>query len=280
MATELLHDQILRVAFLANPSRPTWLSSEDVFWKLENPQLSLVKIRECMEWLVQRGDMAQDLGRFGLTAIKFFELRQQFAHVSPQGIALWLAPIAPIHVPVPSAVAPPVQAPITPAPIVQAPATALPTQHPQHRGPEPMIVAPMPIVTPASQLGLVAQVEQVVGALPQVALPETARVGDGPESPMPLVVASQPDPTSAVPVPAIAPAQYFWEIPQALRYFVVAMLAVQAVLLVLLAFPFSGDGASVAINLLRLASLAATSLSILGLFQILRKGRLSPKQET
>lgn len=99
MAAEQLHEKILRHAFLADSTRPASLTTEDLFWRLEDASLSLVKIRECLDWLVRQGDMGLDRGKYSLTATKFFDLKTQYAHVVAKGIAIWLAPIAPIHVP-------------------------------------------------------------------------------------------------------------------------------------------------------------------------------------
>jgi hypothetical protein len=121
MATELLHDHILRLAFLADTDRPAQLSTEDLFWKLGDPHLPLPKIKECLEWLVQQGDMTIDRSKYGLSKAKFFDLKAQFAHLAPRGIAIWLAPIAPIHVPLPSS---------QPLPATQVAATEPPSIRP------------------------------------------------------------------------------------------------------------------------------------------------------
>ncbi|MFM2376048.1 MAG: hypothetical protein RLZZ165_1145 [Bacteroidota bacterium] len=102
MAEEMLHDRILRLAFLADVDRPAQLTTEDVFWRLEDAQLSLVQIKDCLEWLVRQGDMVLDRSKYSLGKAKFFELKRQFAHVGSRGISIWLAPIAPIHIPLPA----------------------------------------------------------------------------------------------------------------------------------------------------------------------------------
>ena len=104
MAQEQLHDRILRQAYLADPERPALLSTEDMFWRLEEPALTLAQIRECMDWLVRGGDLVQDLRKYALSPVKFFELKAQYAHLVNKGMRVWLAPIAPIHVAIPEVV--------------------------------------------------------------------------------------------------------------------------------------------------------------------------------
>jgi hypothetical protein len=144
MAEEQLHDQILRLAYLANTERPAHLSSEDLFWKLQDERLTLAQIKECLEWLVRRGDMDIDRSKYALSKARFFELKGQFAHLGPQGIAIWLAPIAPIRIPAPAALTVAAEslsvlAPASPTATAKSvPATETPPPAPQE------IALPMP----------------------------------------------------------------------------------------------------------------------------------------
>lgn len=75
MEKEPLHETILRVIYLASPDRPEPLSTDDVYWKIEDPHLQASQVREVLDWLVHRGEMEKDLGRYILTRPKFFELK-------------------------------------------------------------------------------------------------------------------------------------------------------------------------------------------------------------
>lgn len=172
MAEEPLHDHILRLAFLADPQRPVPLSTEDYFWKLGQPHLPLAQIKECLEWLVRRGDLALDRSKYILTPARFFELKSHYGHLGPQGIAVWLAPIAPIRIPLPIAPAEPAPIPekvvaVERAPVViPEPVVAVEEQaHPAPIAPAPVASA-LPVV-PAPPQEPVSAPSQTVAAAPQ-----------------------------------------------------------------------------------------------------------------
>lgn len=95
MAKEALHEHILRIAFAADLDRPAQLSSEDVFWKLEDPDLTRPQVKECLEWLTHRGDLTFDLGKYGLSRVKFFELKEEFRKSTTVAVPLE----SPVNVP-------------------------------------------------------------------------------------------------------------------------------------------------------------------------------------
>jgi|GEM_PF-5426604 len=78
-----LHERVLQVAFQANPDRPVALSSEDIYWKLEDPHLEIPRIKEVLESLVAKGDMQKDLGKYILDRFTFFDLKKH-NNPSPQ----------------------------------------------------------------------------------------------------------------------------------------------------------------------------------------------------
>ena len=75
MSQEPLHETVLRVVFLVNPDRPVPMSTDEIFWKVEIPHLSMVKLKEVLEWLIRQGDMDKDLSKYVLSRHKFFELK-------------------------------------------------------------------------------------------------------------------------------------------------------------------------------------------------------------
>lgn len=83
MKEEQLHETVLRVIFHSNPERPELLSTDDVYWKIEDPVLQLPRVKEVLEWLVHQGDLKKDLGKYELTRPKFFELKALFAAPAP-----------------------------------------------------------------------------------------------------------------------------------------------------------------------------------------------------
>lgn len=72
-----LPKRLLQVSFSANPEKPVALSSEDIYWKLEDPSLEISQVKEALETLVQVGDMEKDLGKYYLNRFTFFDLKKQ-----------------------------------------------------------------------------------------------------------------------------------------------------------------------------------------------------------
>lgn len=99
IAPEPLHEIVLRTAFLANTDRPELLSTEDVFWKLEDPNLMMSSLKEVLEWLVRQGDMERDLGKYILSRSRFFELKEANRHLVEPRWRFFIAPIAPLKIP-------------------------------------------------------------------------------------------------------------------------------------------------------------------------------------
>lgn len=207
MAEEPLHDHILRLAFLAEPQRPVPLSTEDYFWKLGQPHLPLAQIKECLEWLVRRGDLTLDRSKYLLTPARFFELKSQYGHLGPQGIAVWLAPIAPIRIPLPIAPAEPIPMPE----LVEA----------VEEQPHPAPIAPSPVAI----------------ALPAVPAPPQE----------PVSAPSQAAPAAPPGIPQLT-------LPQLQVAWIWRVLALQLVLLGLLAVSLLMEGPSSPVSLLRAAS--------------------------
>lgn len=81
MTKEPLHETVLRVAFLADTERPALLSTDDIFWKIEDPGMIKTKIKDVLLWLVHRGEMEAELGKYKLSRPKFFELKEKYAEM-------------------------------------------------------------------------------------------------------------------------------------------------------------------------------------------------------
>jgi hypothetical protein len=96
---EPLHDTVLRIAFLANTERPQMVSTEDIYWKLDNPNMLMSSLKEVLEWLVRRGDIEKDLGKYRLSPARFFELKEENRHLVEPKWRFFMAPIAPIKIP-------------------------------------------------------------------------------------------------------------------------------------------------------------------------------------
>ncbi len=274
MATELLHDHILRLAFLADTDRPAQLSTEDLFWKLEDPHLALPKIKECLEWLVQQGDMVVDRGKYGLSKAKFFEMKAQYAHLAPRGIAIWLAPIAPIHVPMPvpivaTATAPEVQAiATTPAAPEVLHLEALPVELPR-----PVTSADaFPVNSPSFETpaeALPPTLSQVVPEVPEIPAPIIAEVATVAATNSSPVVHTSND--TAQPVPTNT-GEWVLQIRPSQRQVLFLLLAAQVILAGLQGIlTWIGEWGGI-IPGLQLGSMIAVAISFWYGYQILRKG--------
>lgn len=140
MSEEPLHEIVLRVVYLANPERPLTLSTDDVFWKVEQPHMSPVKLKEVLEWLVRKGDMEKDLGKYILSRPKFFELKKEYGPAPTPSV------VEPKLVPKQKRKTRPTPQPKTmPAPVAQPAPVGPPVKVPTAK-PKPAPAPPEPVV--------------------------------------------------------------------------------------------------------------------------------------
>lgn len=83
---EPLHEWILRLVYLEHPEKPEPMSTEDILWKIDDPTVSLHKVKEVLDWLVRKNDMEVQFGKYKLDRIKFLELKEENRHLVKEAV--------------------------------------------------------------------------------------------------------------------------------------------------------------------------------------------------
>ncbi len=73
-----LHEVVLKVMFLENTERAAEMTSQDILWKIENPEISERQVREVLEWLVHHKKVSYYAGKYNLDRYEFLEIKQNY----------------------------------------------------------------------------------------------------------------------------------------------------------------------------------------------------------
>lgn len=70
-----IHEVILKIMYNANREKPIGLTTADVLWKIDNPEITEQYIREVLDWLVRQKKVELYLDKYSLNRYEFLEQR-------------------------------------------------------------------------------------------------------------------------------------------------------------------------------------------------------------
>lgn len=77
-----LHEIVLDILYQENSTQPQLMSTEDILWKIGNPEIAIYHVKAVLEWLEARKDVEYRFSKYQLTKITFLELKKQYASTS------------------------------------------------------------------------------------------------------------------------------------------------------------------------------------------------------
>ena len=74
-----LHEIVLDILYHEDVTKPKPMATEEVLWKVENPDIALYHVKAVLEWLRLRGELEYRFSKYLLTEATFLELKEQFS---------------------------------------------------------------------------------------------------------------------------------------------------------------------------------------------------------
>lgn len=71
-----LHEVILQILFVENTEKAAEMTSQDVLWRIDNPEISERQVREVLDWLVVKKKASLYLGKYSIDRIEFLEQKE------------------------------------------------------------------------------------------------------------------------------------------------------------------------------------------------------------
>lgn len=79
-----LHEVILQIMYLENQEKAAEMSSSDILWRIENPEISERQVREVLEWLLHHQRVLKYLNKYALDRSEFLVQKEIYKTDQPE----------------------------------------------------------------------------------------------------------------------------------------------------------------------------------------------------
>ena len=73
-----LHEVVLKIMFHENIEKAAAMTSKDVLWRIDNPEISERQVREVLDWLVRQRKVELYLGKYSIDRIEFLQQKELY----------------------------------------------------------------------------------------------------------------------------------------------------------------------------------------------------------
>ncbi len=72
-----LHEVVLQIMFFEDVEKATSMSTEDVLWRIDNPEISERQVKEVLDWLVRQKKVEYYLGKYSIDRLEFLAQKER-----------------------------------------------------------------------------------------------------------------------------------------------------------------------------------------------------------
>jgi len=71
-----LHDVVLTIMFDGNEEKPVPFTSENILWRIDNPEISERDVKEVLDWLVIQRRVKYHIGQYTMDRYEFLDQKE------------------------------------------------------------------------------------------------------------------------------------------------------------------------------------------------------------